>query len=76
MTDKREKLKYTIAKNLYQKAKENISNEHKDVLLHPIAWIEDKHNMNTCWKQYLLSCDYRQDDPFSIYMNFMCKNFT
>lgn len=73
--DKKEKLKYKIAKDLYCKAKEQISEDNRSILLHPIDWLNDKDNMVACWKEYLDTCKYRMDDPFTVYMNFMYKNY-
>lgn len=75
MEDKKEKLKYKIAKDLYQKAKEHIHPQNKDALLHPIDWLRDKNNISNSWKEYLDTSNYRQDDPFSQYMNFMYKSY-
>lgn len=76
MEEKREKLKYKIAKELYQKAKDTVDDENKDALLHPIDWLNDKDNIIKCWKEYLATSNYRQDDPFSQYMNFMYKSYS
>ena len=72
---KREILTYRIAKNLYAKAKESVHYDNKDVLLHPSDWINNKSSMISSWKEYLNTTDYTLDDPFSIYMNFMYKNY-
>ena len=71
----KEKLTYKIAKNLYVKAKEVIQDENKDVLLHPVDWINNKNDMINSWNEYLKTTKYTLDDPFSIYMNFMVKNY-
>lgn len=75
MEDKREKLKYKIAKDLYKKASDSIDDQNKDALLHPIDWLNDKDKITKSWKEYLATSNYRQDDPFSQYMNFMCKSY-
>lgn len=74
--DKKEKLKYKIAKDLYNKAKDTISDENKDVLLHPIDWINDKNHIINSWKEYIAISNLPKDDPFTIYMNFMYKSYS
>lgn len=76
METKKEKLKYSIAKDLYQKAKESIDPEHKDALPHPSEWLDDKNNLINAWKDYLQTTTYTRDDPFSIYMNFMYRSYS
>lgn len=75
MENKKEKLRYKIAKDLYNKAKDAVDTENKDALPHPSEWLNDRNRMICVWKEYLQLSNYTQDDSFSIYMNFMYKNY-
>lgn len=72
---KKAKLTYKIAKDLYMKAKEVVKGDNREVLLHPSDWINDQSNMVSSWNEYLKTTEYTLDDPFSMYMNFMYKNY-
>lgn len=76
MEVKKEKLKYKIAKDLYNKAKDSIDPENRETLPHPSEWLNDKNNLSIAWKDYLQTTNYTQNDPFSIYMNFMYRSYS